>query len=499
MSLLEISHLTFAYEGSYEPVFEDLSIQLDTDWRLGLLGRNGRGKTTLLRLLMGELPYQGTITTPEDFDYFPPLVPDPRRTGEEVAVGLRPGLERWRLCRELHGLGLAEESLDRPFSTLSNGEQTRFLLALLFLQERRFPLIDEPTNHLDMEGRDLVAGYLSRKKGFLLVSHDRAFLDRCVDHVLVFHRTGPEIQRGNFSSWWTNQARLEQQERGEQERLKREIRRLEEAARRTAGWSSAVEQSKYGSKHSGLRPDRGYLGHKAAKMMRRSKAAEGRRQAALEEKAKLLQNRETAQALKLQPLEHPQKRILELVGLQVDYGSGPVCPPIRATLERGERLALRGRNGAGKSSLLKLLQGENIPHRGEFHLSSGLQISYVPQDTSSLKGDLQRFAVESGIDESLFKAVLRKLGFSRPQFELDLGDYSAGQKKKVLIARSLCRPAHLYLWDEPLNFLDFYSRMQIESLLLLHHPTMIFVEHDRAFVEKVATKLVDLSAGAGGP
>lgn len=492
MSLLDISHLCFTYEGSCDPVFEDLSIQLDTDWRLGLIGRNGRGKTTLLRLLMGEGAYSGTISSPESFDYFPFDVPGPELEVREVAETLRPGLERWRLLKEMGLLDLDERLLYRAFTTLSHGEQTRFLLALLFLQEHRFLLIDEPTNHLDLAGRDLVAGYLSRKKGFLLVSHDRAFLDRCVDHVLVFHRTGLEVQKGNFSSWWENQERRDQFERNEQDRLKKDIRRLNETARRTAGWSETVEKTKYGVRNSGLRPDRGFIGHKAAKMMKRSKAVEGRRQTAVEEKSKLLKDLETAEELKLHPLEPPQRRVLEAVSLRVDYGEGPVCGPVSFAVERGERVVLRGANGAGKSSLLKLMLGLELPHTGSLWRSGGLLVSYVPQDTSFLRGGLREFAQESGIDESLFKSILRKLDFTRLQFEKDMADYSGGQKKKVLIARSLCQSAHLYLWDEPLNFVDVYARMQIETLLCMYAPTMVFIEHDRAFADRVGTKTVKL-------
>ncbi len=492
MALIEISHVSFAYEGSDVPVFQDVSVRLDTSWRLGFLGRNGRGKTTLLRLLMGEGEYQGSISAPESFDYFPLSIPDGSMDGLEAARRLRPGLELWRLQRELNRLGLGEGVLHRPFESLSNGERTRFLLALLFLQEGRFPLIDEPTNHLDLRGRELAADYLAGKEGFILVSHDRAFLDRCVDHVLVFNRTGLEVQRGNFSTWWENKKRRDQCERMEQDRLKKDIRRLDEAARRTAGWSDAAERAKKGTRNSGLRPDRGFLGHKAAKLMKRAKAVEERRQSAAEEKAGLLRDLETAAELKLHPLSHPQRRILEVKDLCVDYGGGPVCPPLSFTLERGERVALRGPNGAGKSSLLKLLLGQEIPHTGTVWLAGGTQISYVPQDASFLRGDLRTFIRESGLDESLFKAVLRKLDFQRTQFEKDMADYSDGQKKKVLLARSLCQPSHLYLWDEPLNFVDVYARMQIEDLLLTYQPTMIFVEHDRAFTEQVATSVVEL-------
>jgi lincosamide and streptogramin A transport system ATP-binding/permease protein len=125
-------------------------------------------------------------------------------------------------------------------------------------------------------------------------------------------------------------------------------------------------------------------------------------------------------------------------------------------------------------------------------MNSRLKISYIPQDTAFLQGDLKTFAQENHLDESLFKAILRKLDFSRIQFEKDMGDFSGGQKKKVLLAKSLCEQAHLYIWDEPLNFIDVISRMQIEDLILKHNPAMIFVEHDAAFVKTVATKYVSL-------
>ena len=119
-------------------------------------------------------------------------------------------------------------------------------------------------------------------------------------------------------------------------------------------------------------------------------------------------------------------------------------------------------------------------------------ISYVPQDTSHLRGTLSEFAEGNGIDESLFKAILRKMDFERVQFEKNMEDFSGGQKKKVLIAKSLCEQAHLYVWDEPLNFIDVYSRIQIEQLILEFAPTMLLVEHDSAFTDAIATHIVKL-------
>ncbi len=492
MSLIKISHLTFAYDGSYDNVFEDLSFQIDTDWKLGFTGRNGRGKTTFLRLLMGQYEYQGEISASVSFRYFPC---EPRHRdwpAWDALEELEPGLERWRLLREMARLELDEELLYRPFETLSYGEQTKLLLALLFLRENGFPLIDEPTNHLDAHGRAVVSRYLNGKKGFLLVSHDRAFLDGCVDHILSINKANLEIQKGNFSSWWENKRRQDAYELAENEKLRKEIGRLKETAREKAQWSDKIERTKIGQGPT----DRGYVGHQAARMMQRSKAIESRRENAVEEKEKLLKNLEHQAPLKLVQTVHHSERLLQLRELTVDYGAGQVFAPVSFELLRGERLALLGRNGSGKSSILKLLCGEEIPYSGLVEKGSGLTISYVSQEAGDLRGDLSDYARAWRIDESLFKAILIKLNFARKQFEKDMADFSAGQKKKVLIARSLCERAHLHIWDEPMNYIDVISRMQIEDLILQHRPTLLFVEHDRAFCERVATKTVELERAA---
>lgn len=226
--------------------------------------------------------------------------------------------------------------------------------------------------------------------------------------------------------------------------------------------------------------------------MKRSKAIEARQQQAIEQKSGLLKNIESAENLKLTPLIYHADTLATFSDVSVCYDGNTVCEPVSFTVRRGDRVVLDGKNGSGKSSLLKLLIGEPIEHTGTIQLGSGIVVSYVSQDTSHLKGNLSDFANESHIDESLFKAILRKMDFERVQFEKDIQDFSGGQKKKVLIAKSLCEQAHLYVWDEPLNFIDVYSRMQIEQLIKEFSPTLIFVEHDKVFRETIATKTVQI-------
>lgn len=528
MSVIQVANLTFSYEGSYDEIFKDASFQLDTSWRLGFTGRNGRGKTTFLNLLMGKYAYSGRIYADVQFEYFPYEVADRSRMTYEIMEEVCSECEDWERMRELSLLEVNEEVLYRPYETLSNGEQTKVLLAALFLGSNRFLLIDEPTNHLDLDARRAVADYLKKKRGFILVSHDRQLLDTCVDHILSINKTNIEIQKGNFSSWWENKRMQDQFELAENEKLQKEIGRLSAAARRSAGWSDRVESSKFGSDHSGSKVDRGFIGHKSAKMMKRAKTIEDRQKTAIAEKSKLLHNIEDCEELLLMPLKYHKEVLAEAKDLALFYDSTdrPCKAPmtlengaeegrtaaekergtglaasgkrkaaggISLTIRQGDRIGLKGKNGCGKSTLLKRICGERIEYTGTLSVGSGLKISYVAQDASGLKGSLSDYAREYGIDESVFKALLRKLGFERIQFEKNMEDFSGGQKKKVLLARSLCEQAHLYVWDEPLNYMDIFSRMQIEALILKYQPTLIFVEHDLSFFERVATKVVELS------
>ena len=517
MSQINVSNLTFAYEGSYDNIFEDVSFRIDTDWKLGFTGRNGKGKTTFLNLLQGKFEYSGTISASVKFQYFPHHVSDKTQITAAIVEEICPNYPDWQLLRELSLLDVDPDVLTRPFQTLSNGEQTKVLLAALFLGENNFLLIDEPTNHLDMNGRKIVSDYLNGKTGFILVSHDRAFLDGCVTHILSINKANIEVRRGNFTSWWENKKLQDEFELAENEKLKKDIKRLTAAAKRSERWSDKLEGTKIGT-HA---YDRGAIGTQAARMMKRAKHIEGRRNDAIEEKSALLKNLDHASDLKITQLPYHKPRLLSLSDVSVFYGNEAamplpegsvaglcpaerrglgqspigikcVCQNISFDISQADRIALLGKNGSGKSSILKLICGEEITFSGELSIGSGLKISYVSQDTSHLSGNLTDYARQYNIDESLFKAILRKLDFLRVQFEKDMRDFSSGQKKKVLIARSLCEKAHLLVWDEPLNFIDVLSRMQIEQLLLEYKPTILFVEHDSVFCDAIATRVVQL-------
>ena len=505
MSQISVNGLTFCYDGSFDNIFEDVSFSVDTDWRLGFIGRNGKGKTTFLRLLLGEEQYSGTITSSARFEYFPYPV-----TGEQLELpasefidDLKPGCESWRVICELSLLGEEADILYRPFGQLSHGQRTKLLLAVLFSGDNEFLLIDEPTNHLDGSAREKGKEYLSGKKGFILVSHDRDLLDACTDHVLVLNRRSIEVQNGNFSSWWENKQRADRFAESENEKHRKEIKKLDRAAKRAADWADKSERTKIGfdpvKEHDRSISTRSIIGAKTKKMQSRVMNLEKRIDREIEEKEGLLKDIERVKDLKLDPLSHHKSTLLNVRDYSFRYADAeePLISGLTFSVERGERVALAGSNGCGKSTLIKrLLMNTSglklnpFEESGLFETASGLIVSYVDQDTSGLCGSIAELSEQRGLDRSRVSTILRQLGLERGQLSKNIEDYSEGQKKKVLLAASLAVSAHLYIWDEPLNYIDVFSRMQLESLLLEYRPSMLFVEHDLSFREHIATKTI---------
>ena len=492
MSLISINNLTFGYDGSYNNIFENVTFNIDTDWKLGLIGRNGKGKTTFLNLLQGKYEYKGTISKSVDVDYFPFEVKDKEKLTIEIVNDLAPNVQDWEIIKELNLLNTDAEILYRNFNLLSGGEQVKILLISLFLKSNNFLLIDEPTSHLDIETRNNLINYLDRKKGFIVVSHDRIFLDKIVDHIISINNTNIEIQKGNFSSWKVNKERQDNFEMVQNEKLSKDINKLEVASRNTAKWSNEVERSKYKTNNSEKTIDRGYLGHKSAKMMKKSKVMEQRIQKAINEKTNLLKNIDRNDTLKIIPLTSNKTPLISVNKLQIKYNNELIFKPISFEVNNGDRIAIVGKNGIGKSSVLKLILGQNIQYDGEINVANNIKISYVSQSTEYLNGNLKEFVYKNEIDESIFKAMLVKMGLSKSDFDTNIEDMSEGQKKKVLIAKSISEQANIYIWDEPLNFIDILTREQIEDAILKYKPTLIFVEHDETFIEKVATKNIKL-------
>lgn len=340
MSLINVNNLTFGYDGSFENVFEDVSFHIDTDWKLGLIGRNGKGKTTFLKLLFGEYEYKGSISKNIEFNYFPYEIKEKQRMAIEIVNEIAPNAEDWEIIKELNLLNTDAEILYRNFNLLSGGEQIKILLISLFLKDNNFLLIDEPTNHLDSETRENLVEYLKKKKGFILVSHDRNFLDKVVDHIIAINNTNIEIQQGNFSSWKENKDRQDNFELAQNEKLQKDINRLEVASQNTANWSDKIEKSKYNTTNSGSSIDRGYIGHQSAKMMKKSKVMEKRIEKSIEKKSNLLHNIDRSDDLKIVPLEARKNPLIIGDDLQIQYSDKSIFNKVSFEIRNGDRVAI---------------------------------------------------------------------------------------------------------------------------------------------------------------
>lgn len=487
MTLISIKDLTFGYDGTDKLLFDHLDLGLDTSWRLALTGRNGRGKTTLFKLLRGELPHGGTITGVPETISFPLDISD-------IDMG------NWQIRKELNLMGADPDIMYRPFDTLSGGERTKLMLAVLFSSGDKFPLIDEPTNHLDMQGRDKVARYLASKEGFIMISHDRAFLDSCTDHTLAITKSGVELSAASFSSWWENNEKRMQGELSRNEQLKKEMVSIEDAMKKNARWAAKAESSKNRAHASSKVAEdhfrRAYEAEKSRKLQSLSKNLKQRNEKKMQEKASLLKDLERTEKLKISGSEHHSRTPVILKDVTFLRDGIPVVSGFSLKLDSGTKVSLQGPNGCGKSTILKYIKdlgaGDEVEGIGDIYFAAGLKVSYVSQDTSGLSGILSEIPSSRGVDRTMFNTILVKTGFTRDMLERDVATLSLGQKKCVLIALSLCEHADIYIWDEPLNYVDVYMRKEIERLISDSSVTMLFVEHDRSFTEKIADQTIEL-------
>lgn len=523
MAQILIDQLGFHYDNPWVQVFDKVELTLDTSWRTALVGANGRGKTTLLQLLAKTIePSAGRIVCQWECSTFPYRPDEPQRPTLDVIKdaiapfaaweremaalaerGDEESLKRYgelldrfqkldgygigaRIEKEFAALGMAPELLDRAYDTLSGGEKTRAQLVALFARTDRFPLIDEPTNHLDMEGRAVLGEYLAAKPGFILVSHDRHFLELCADHVVSINRSDIRLHRGGFADWEQQVVRETTHEKHRRDNLQRQVRSLERAGKARRRWSDAKEKEKRGA------PDKGRIGHLAAKQMKRALTIERRAKDKVTEKKTLLKNVEKERRLKLDSADAGSKTVVNASGLTIGFEKTPVASDLSFSLERGERVAVIGPNGCGKTTLLRTVAGELEPLSGHLSLPAHLDRAQATQTPRWQDGRLRDHLCQASIDETQFRNIMGCFGLLGDVFDRPLETFSQGQRKKVDLCRSFLAPAHLLIWDEPLNYIDLSSRVMIEEVILEHQPTLLFVEHDRRFVERVATAVLEL-------
>lgn len=525
MSSIVLNSVTFYYTSPEEKLFDNLNLNISTDWKLGLIGRNGKGKTTLLNLINKSItPVKGTVHTDIDTNYFPYYPANifddtmnvikenvtpyafleakmkllTSKNDKKSMAEYGEVLEKYQelngyeidsmIEKEFDDLGMSSNLLKREFSSLSGGEQTRSLLVSLFLKKDSFALIDEPTNHLDMEGRKVLGKYLSKKGGFILVSHDRYFLDLCIDHIVSINNNDVRVSKGNYSQWKYNADLEEEYEKRKSNKLKREIKSLAVAARKRRQWSDKKEKE---IKGSGI--DKGFISHRSAKLMKRALNIESRVGKKLEEKKALLKNVEKERSLKLNEKSKSVKKLISISNAYLKLGNKVVLDDFSLTANEGDRVAIIGGNGCGKTTLVKVLIGELDLDEGLLYKPNFITISSARQNPLWDKGSLRKHLKDESIDETKFRNIMGVLGASGNLFERPLESFSKGELKKVELCKSFLEPSNLLIWDEPLNYIDVMSREQIEKVILKNKQTMIFTEHDKIFIEKIATHIIKLN------
>ena len=546
-----VRDLHFSHADSSRAVFSGISFTLSTAWRCALVGRNGRGKSTLLRLLNQQLiPQAAEFEVPLPTLLFPGLYPgqpsasefqsgmsshaaaraiagpyreieqaidrlsqrtDPNHSSTIEALNQQienfEALEGYTIDsaidRELAALGVDG---NRRYERLSGGEQTRVLLAGLFARKNVYRLVDEPTNHLDRTGRRLVSDYLAQQSGYLLVSHDRYFVDQCCDHVLGLRAYDTRLVKGSYSDYRTETDRDNARDSRTNAGLKKELRRLEQAAVSRRDGAHAREREK------GAHADNGYIGHKAAKQMRRALNIERRADTALAEKRALFdqfQNLDKARQLKLsQAARKTGTPLCQANNLSIGYDGSVIAQNLELELKVGDRLAITGANGSGKTCLLRTLLGDVPVMGGTIRWAPGTRKQPARQQPGApfpLPADwslfLQILGV-LGVDGDLINRRRRRLFApnpggamaSEPIMQNTDSVLSQGQLKKIELAYSFVEAVDVLIWDEPLNFMDIQTREQLLELVLSAQPTVVFVEHDAYFVSKVATQRLALSS-----
>lgn len=507
MSQIIITDMSFSYKTYYEPIFEKITLNLDTDWRLGLIGRNGRGKTTFLKLLHRELlPDRGKISMETDTELFPydnkvryPLTMDVIKENIGGLRTLEDNLEDMeallqyleldgfsmesRIKKEMYRMKLADELLYRDFSILSEGEKTKVFLIALFLRKDTYLLLDEPTNHLDIQGKKDVAEYLKRKKGFLVVSHDRDFIDEVADHILAINKSDISVEQGNFTTWKRNKDLKDEFEARTGERLSKEVKQLERNATKSRNWAGAANTQKYAfASHARTNGAKAYMGQ--------AKRSEQQIRDKIEEKKSLLLNFETAKKLEFVQLETEDAWLVKGKNIMFSYDDRELFFGLSFVIKQGDRVWVRGGNGAGKSTLLKLIMGK-LSAKGILRTEE-LKITEALQEPLWKEGFLKELIDGADINLENFEELCCLFDLPDALFHRPLETFSKGELKKIEIARALSVENHLILMDEPLNYMDIYFREQLEKAILALNPTIVFVEHDEWFGKRVATRTIPI-------
>ena len=493
-----------ALEAGGRLILTDASFELRAGDKVGLVGRNGAGKTTMLKVLAGRaLPEAGTVLRNGDLGYLPQdpglRDMDPTLTGVSHVLSGRgldqAALELEKLRLELEesptdrnvrrftraeeqfrhdggysadsearriavGLGLGADRMDRPVKVLSGGERRRLELARILFAGSELLLLDEPTNHLDVDAKTWLMKFLGTYRGALLVvSHDLVLLDASITRILHLEDAGLTEYRGTYSQYRESRRQDEIRLAKLSERQQHEIKRLSDLA--------------------------DSMRHSTSKRARKAKTLDTR-VSKLKAHAVTGPKKRKAVKFRFPPPPHCGKRVMVVEGLTKGYGGPPVFTDVSFDLVRGERLLILGLNGAGKTSLLRILAEESEPDEGSFRLGSGVSPGYYAQEHEGIRSSvpvIQHMREMSSVPDEDLRRLIGMFGLTGERAFQDAGTLSGGEKTKLALAQLVAGRHNLLYLDEPTNNLDPPSREAIAKALGDWPGTMVIVSHDEEFVQ----------------
>lgn len=464
--MLQFDEVTLSFSG--HPLFEDVSFTLQKGDRCGLVGRNGSGKSTLFRLIDKEIePDRGTISIPKNYriGYLQQHIHFTESTLlQEAALGL-PLEERDHLYKAekiLFGLGFTEEDLEREPSQFSGGYHLRLHLAKVLIAEPDCLLLDEPTNYLDILSIRWLMQFLSKWKGeFILISHDRDFMDKVTNYTLGIHREKVRKIKGSSIDFF-KQILLEE-EIHEKTRQKLQKKR--------SHMQSYVER--FGAKAS-----------KAAQAQSRIKMLA--REPVLEQLNAL-----SELSFSFHEAPFPGKKMLEVRHLGFSYTEEPLIDDFSIEIEKGERVAIIGKNGRGKSTLLRLLGRDLVPKQGSVECSENVRIGYFGQthvDRLNLKHNIEEeiASANPALNYTEIKAIAGLMMFSGPLAEKKISFLSGGEKSRVLLGKIVAKPCNLLLLDEPTHHLDIESIEALIDAMEDFSGSVVIVTHSELILRRLA-------------
>lgn len=506
MAILTVDGLTLAFGA--EVVLRDLAFQLEAGQRLAVVGANGSGKSSLLRAITGELvPVAGTVTlAPRTRVAHLPqeLEPGPHESVYEDALHSRPDILRLRremtelesslagaeagrldpllarygdvqheyqrldgyaydnrVVEVLHGVGLREAEQALQPAALSGGQRRRLALARLLLQDADLLLLDEPTNHLDLEAIEWLEDFLRlNRAGMLIVSHDRRFLDRAADAVLELQAGRGEWYPGNYTQYVRLREERRARRRKEYEAQQEYIARTEEFIRR----------------------------YKAGQ---RAREARGR-QTKLDRLPRVERPPEDQQLhIRLQA-DATSHQVFSSEGLQVGYDGRALVTVPAFVIEAQDRVAIVGPNGSGKTTLLRALMGEIRPLEGKVRIGQRARVRYYDQHLADLnpnKTILEELRAASGLPDETLRTFMGRLLFSGDDAFKPIRVLSGGEKSRVALGKLMLDSAGVLLLDEPTNHLDIPAQEMLEEALTDYGGTVVFVSHDRYFIDGITERL----------